>query len=203
MPITSLYNPQSEDMSTISICAFGNSLTAGFGLPEQASLPNQLLDRLLAKRYNIAIANYGISGDTTAGGLHRIQSALRSRPELVLLELGINDILMGLPPHRIKANLDLLIQSCLQVESRILLAGFTAVPGIPTSKAEEFNALYPDLAQTYGLTLFPDFLDRVAGDPNRNLPDGLHPNAQGIAFIVNRLAPILENLLETMRGEKK
>ncbi|MDZ7759735.1 MAG: arylesterase [Desulfovermiculus sp.] len=191
-------------MSTITLCAFGNSLTAGFGLPEAASMPRQLLQNLEADGYRVKIANHGLSGDTTAGGLTRIQTALRPRPDLVILELGINDILMGLPAHRIKRNLERLIQACLHARAQVLLAGFTAVPGIPQEEAEQFNALYPDLAQSYNLHLFPDFLEGVVGNPDLTLPDGLHPNVQGIASIVNRLTPLLERLLEIMRtGEKE
>lgn len=185
-------------MASIDICAFGNSLTAGFGLPEQASMPRQLLDRLQGEGYQVEIANHGLSGDTTAGGLTRIRQALAPGPDLVILELGINDILIGVPPYRIKANLDHLIQACLQARSGVLLAGFTAVPGIPRAEAEEFNSLYPDLAQTYELTLFGDFLDQVEGNPELTLPDGLHPNAQGIAHIVSRLTPVVKKLLDSM-----
>ncbi|WP_034621406.1 arylesterase [Desulfovermiculus halophilus] len=188
-------------MSAFDICAFGNSLTAGFGLPEQASLPRQLHARLEADGIATVIANHGISGDTTAGGLGRIQSALRPGPDLVILELGINDILMGIPPKRIRANLEQLIQACLQAKARVLLAGFTAVLDVPPAAGEEFNALYPELARTYDLTLFPDFLGRVAGDPELTLPDGLHPNARGIAWIVNRLAPVVRAVLEAMGGK--
>ena len=191
-------------MSTISLCAFGNSLTAGFGLPLASSMPRQLLHRLEADGYRVKIANHGLSGDTTAGGLTRIQAALGSRPDLVLLELGINDILMGVPVSRIKGNLERLIQACLQARARVLLAGFTAVPGVPQAEAERFNALYPDLARTYHLPLFPDFLDRIVGNPNLTLPDGLHPNVQGVASIVHRLAPAVEAVLESLHsGEEK
>lgn len=185
-------------MATIDICAFGDSLTAGFGLPEQANMPRQLLDRLQGAGYQVDIANHGLSGDTTSGGLTRIRQALAPGPDMVILELGINDILMGVPAYRIKANLDQLIQACLQARSRVLLAGFTAVQGIPRAEAEAFNNLYPDLAQTYALTLFPDFLDQVVGNPELTLPDGLHPNARGITHIVSRLAPVVEKLLDTV-----
>jgi acyl-CoA thioesterase-1 len=188
-------------MSAFNICAFGNSLTAGFGLPEEASLPRQLHARLEADGICAVIANHGLSGDTTAGGLGRILSALLPGPDLVLLELGINDILMGIPPKRIKANLEQLIQACLQTKAGVLLAGFTAVSDIPPADAEEFNTLYPELARTYDLTLFPDFLGRVAGNPELTLPDGLHPNPRGIAWIVNRLAPAVHSALEALGGE--
>ena len=161
-------------------------------------MPRQLLDRLQGAGYQVEIANHGLSGDTTAGGLTRIRQALAPGPDLVILELGINDILIGVPPYRIKANLDHLIQACLQARSGVLLAGFTAVPGIPRAEAEEFNSLYPDLAQTYELTLFGDFLDQVEGNPELTLPDGLHPNAQGIAHIVSRLTPVVKKLLDSM-----
>jgi acyl-CoA thioesterase-1 len=186
-------------MSTTAICAFGNSLTAGLGLPEQACLPRQLHSRMQADGFAPVIANHGLSGDTTAGGLDRIQAALRPRPELVILELGINDILMGISPSRIKANLKQLIQACMQAEARILLAGFTAIPGIPSPDAEQFNALYPELALTYDLPLFPDFLRHVVGNKDLTLTDGLHPNTKGIAFIVNRLAPIVEDIVKSLR----
>lgn len=182
----------------IDICAFGDSLTAGFGVPAEACLPRQLSDRLQTEGCRVRIANHGISGDTTSGGLRRIQAALHRPPDMVILELGINDILMGISPQRIKTNLEHLILACRQARATVLLAGFTAVPGIPEPEAEEFNSLYPDLAQAYSLTLFPDFLDQVAGNPDLTLPDGLHPNARGITFIVNRLAPVVKGLLGTI-----
>jgi len=188
-------------MST-TICAFGNSLTAGFGLPEQASLPRQLHARLEADGFAPVISNHGLSGDTSAGALHRIQAALRPGPDVVILELGINDILMGINPDRIKANLEQSLQACMHAGSRILLAGFTAVPGIPSPDAEKFNALYPELAQTYDVPLFPDFLGQVVGNQDLTLADGLHPNPKGIAFIANRLAPMVEEILEALEQSK-
>lgn len=182
----------------MNLCAFGNSLTAGFGLSAQDSLPRQLLRRLRDDGYRVEIQSHGLSGDTTSGGLNRIQAALRHQPDLVILELGINDFLMGFPAQKIKRNLDLLIQACLQAGAMVLLAGFKAPPGFSGPQADAFNALYPDLARAYNLTLFPDFLDQVVGYPELTLPDGLHPNAQGIAFIVNRLAPVVEKLLEAL-----
>lgn len=182
----------------IDICAFGNSLTAGFGVPAEASLPRQLSDQLQTYGCLVSISNHGISGDTTSGGLRRIQSALSHRPDMVILELGINDILMGISPQRIKANLEHLILACRQAGASVLLAGFTAVSGIPEPEAAEFNSLYPDLAQAYSLTLFPDFLGGVAGNPKFTLPDRLHPNAHGITFIVNRLVPVVKDLLGTI-----
>jgi acyl-CoA thioesterase-1 len=182
----------------IDICAFGNSLTAGFGVPAEACLPRQLSDQLHTEGFSVTISNHGISGDTTSGGLRRIQTALGHRPDMVILELGINDILMGISSQRIKANLEHMILACRQARATILLAGFTAVPGIPAPEADEFNSLYPDLAQAYDLSLFPDFLDHVVGNPDFTLPDGLHPNARGITFIVNRLAPVVIDLLKSI-----
>ena len=182
----------------MNLCAFGNSLTAGFGLSAQDSLPGQLLHRLETDGYGVKIQSHGLSGDTTSGGLNRIQAALRHQPDLVILELGINDFLMGVPAHEIKRNLERLIQACLQTGALVLLAGFQAPPGFSGFQADAFNALYPDLAQAYTLTLFPDFLHQVVDNPDLTLPDGLHPNAQGIAFIVNRLAPVVEKLLEAI-----
>lgn len=193
---------KSKEMPAVNLCAFGNSLTAGFGLSAQDSLPGQLLPRLRDDGYRVEIQSHGLSGDTTSGGLNRIQAALRHQPDLVILELGINDFLTGVPAHEIKRNLERLIQACLQVRALVLLAGFKAPPGFTGFQAGAFNALYPDLAQAYTLTLFPDFLHQVVDNPELTLPDGLHPNAQGIAFIVNRLAPVVEKLLEAMcRGE--
>ena len=182
-------------MSAPNICAFGDSLTAGFGLLQTESLPGQLQNRLQARGYRVRIHNHGISGETTGDGLLRIHQALRPRPDLVLLELGINDFLLGIPAGTIKTNLDQLIRACLLTGATVLLAGFTAVPGMDPEESRAFNALYPDLAQGHDLTLFPDFLGPLLGDPDLTLPDGLHPNAQGIANVVDRLEPVLIPLL--------
>ncbi len=182
----------------LTILAFGDSLTAGFGLPPGASFVDQLqcsLDRL---QRNIRIINAGLSGDTTVGGLSRIDRALEVKPDLVILELGANDAVLGSLPERSKANLDVLIRKSLEARARVLLAGVKPPMAFTPGYCEDFARLYAELAEHYDLKLVPDFLAGILHHPDRTLADGIHPNAQGVAHIVSAVLPVVLESLDDL-----
>jgi len=180
---------------TPQILALGDSLTAGFGLPSEASFPTRLEARLKADGLAAHVINAGVSGDTTAGGLARLDWALADKPNLVILELGANDALRGIDPATVRANLDAMITRIQASGAKVLLAGMQSPTNWGEDYEHDFERIYPELAQAHGVTLYPFFLDGVAMDAKLNQTDGLHPNDRGVAVIVDRMAPIVEQLL--------
>lgn len=177
------------------IVAFGDSLTAGFGLARDEAFPAQLERALRARGQEVKVVNAGVSGDTAAAGLARLDWAMPDDASAVIIELGANDALQGLDPERTKATLAKIIT---QVKARglpILLAGMEAPRNMGKEYVKAFGAMYQDLAARYDLLLYPFFLDGVALDDGLILDDGLHPNAQGVARIVQGILPKVEELL--------
>jgi len=186
----------------LRIAALGDSLTAGFGLRPDEAFPAALQRELAARGHAVEMINFGISGDTTAGGVSRVSAVIRAKPDGVILELGANDALRGFDPALAEANLDRII-SMLRAEGiPVMLTGMRAVMGMGRRYGEEFAAIYPRLAAKHGLRLYPFFLEGVAGDPALNLPDGLHPTAQGIREIVRRILPDVEAFLKDIAARK-
>jgi acyl-CoA thioesterase-1 len=177
------------------ILAFGDSLTAGFGLPPEQGFAAQLERRLRAEGIDARVSDAGRPGDTTTGGLARLDWSLADKPDLVILELGANDMLRGIDPSLVRANLDRMIDRIKASGARLLLAGMRASPNWGAAYEKEFNRLYPELARAHGVALYPFFLDGVAMKPELNQPDGVHPNARGVAVIVERIAPAIVALL--------
>ena len=177
------------------ILAFGDSLTAGFGLPPEASFPSRLEARLKAEGVGAHVVNAGVSGDTTAGGLARLDWALADKPDIVILELGANDALRGIDPKIVRANLDAMIGKIQASGAKLLLLGMRAPPNWGEGYQRDFDRLYPELAQAHRVTLYPFFLEGVAMDPKLNQPDGLHPNERGVAALVERIAPYVARLI--------
>ena len=177
------------------ILVFGDSLAAGFGLPAEASFPARLEARLAGDGIRARVVNAGVSGDTTAGGLKRLDWALAEKPDLVILELGANDALRGIDPETVRANLDAMIGKVTASGAKLLLAGMRAPPNWGDAYQQRFDALYPELAKAHRVALYPFFLDGVAMEPSLNQPDGLHPNARGVAALVDRIAPYVAKLL--------
>ena len=173
----------------LKILALGDSLTAGFGLPPGQGFAPQR-DRALKERgVEAQVIDAGVSGDTTAGGLARIDWALADAPDLVILELGANDMLRGIDPAENRANLDAMLAKLRAADARVLLAGMRAAPKLGADYGGAFERLYAELAAQYEVPLYPFFLDGVATDPKLNLPDGMHPNEAGVAEIVRRILP--------------
>jgi acyl-CoA thioesterase-1 len=178
------------------IVAFGDSLTAGLGVPQDQSYPAHLQRKLDAAGYAYRIVNAGVSGDTTAGGVRRVSWALNSKPTIVILELGANDGLRGLSLNETKANLERIIQQFQQASVTVVLAGMKLPPNYGQDYTNGFEALYQAIAKQYRLTLIPFFLDGVAVSSTLNQADGIHPTGEGYRLIVEKVFPTLEPLLE-------
>ncbi|TXH39188.1 MAG: arylesterase [Rhodospirillaceae bacterium] len=192
-----------ETQPKLRILAFGDSLTAGYGLSEAEGFTVQLAQALAKMGRPAEVINGGVSGDTTAGGLARIDWALADKPQIVLLELGANDMLRGLPPAAARANLEQIIAKAKAANTAILLIGMRAPANLGADYQRDFDAIYPDLAKAQDLPLYPFILDGVAGDPALNQADGIHPNAEGVAIIVKRLLPSLVKVMDTVQPADK
>ena len=178
------------------IVAFGDSLTAGYGVAPEEAYPALLAARLRGEGYRYQVVNAGVSGDTTAGGLRRVDWALRARPEIVLLELGANDALRGLDLGQVRANLDAIVTRFEAGGARVLLLGMRLPPNYGARYAGEFARIYDEIARQRKLALMPFFLDGVGAVPALNQPDGIHPTAEGYRIVVDRLWPHLQPLLK-------
>src|SRR5580700_1484736 len=180
---------------TPEILAFGDSLTAGFGLAPDASFPTRLEAKLRADGIEARVVNAGVSGDTTAGGLARLDWALTDKPDLVILELGANDALRGIDPATVRDNLDKMIGKVQATGAKVLLLGMLAPPNWGEEYKRAFDQIFPELAHLHHLPLYPFFLEGVAMNPELNQPDGLHPNEKGVAVLVDRIAPVVAGLI--------
>jgi acyl-CoA thioesterase-1 len=179
------------------ILALGDSLTAGYGLPAHLSFAAQLQALLRDRHPQANVYNAGVSGDTSAGGLARLPrllSRLPSRPDLAIVELGANDLLRGIAPERMQANLDAILTELGRCGVPVLLAGMLAPP-ILGGYARRYNAVFPAVAQAHGAALYPFFLDGVVGDPTLTLADGIHPNARAVGIVARRILPHVEAVL--------
>lgn len=171
------------------IVAFGDSLSAGYGLEDEDSFPVQLERALRAKGVDVRVINSGVSGDTTAGGRARLAWSLPPEADLVILELGANDGLRGIDPAETRANLDAMLRELAARDTGVLFTGMMAPPNLGREYGEAFNGLFPDLAETHDVVFYPFFLDGVAAEKDLNQPDGIHPNADGVARIVDGITP--------------
>ncbi len=169
------------------ILVFGDSLTAGYGLAAEEAFPARLEEALRAKGLDWRVVNGGVSGDTSAGGLARIDWALADRPEIVIVELGANDGLRGLPTEQLEANLDAILDRVREAGAAILFAGMRAPANFGADYAARFEAVYRALAARHEVAFYPFFLEGVAMVPELNQPDGIHPNAAGVVEIVKRI----------------
>jgi acyl-CoA thioesterase I len=174
---------------------FGDSLTAGYGLPAGQAFPARLEAWLHQRGMAARVVNAGVSGDTTAGGLARLDWALAERPDLVILALGANDALRGVEPSAVRKNLEKMIEKIEASGAKVLLLGMLAPPNWGDEYKSSFDRIFPELARTHHLPLYPFFLEGVAMKPELNQPDGLHPNANGVAVLVDRIAPVVAELL--------
>ncbi len=184
--------------SPFQIVGVGDSLMAGYKLPADKSFTSQLESALEAKNYNVSIVNAGVSGDTTTGGRERIDWSVPDGTGLVILELGANDMLRGISPKVTEENLDFMLARLQQRKIPVILAGMKSAPNLGKEKADQFNSIYQRLANKYHVTLYPFFMDGVAGQKDFQLEDGMHPNEQGVALIVEKMLPIIENKLNEL-----
>jgi acyl-CoA thioesterase-1 len=183
------------DANAAKLLALGDSLTAGLGLSPDQGFTTRLQAALQAGGYKVDVINAGISGDTTAGGLARLDWALADHPDFALVELGANDALRGIDPKETRANLDQILARLQAAHVKILLCGMIALRNWGPDYAHDFDGIFPSLAQKYGVPLYPFFLDGVALDPKLNQQDMLHPNAEGVDVIVKKLLPQVEALV--------
>jgi acyl-CoA thioesterase I len=181
---------------TLRLVALGDSLTAGFGLAPGKAFPDRLEAALRAKGFDVKVINAGVSGDTAADGLARYGWAVPPDANALLVELGANDMLRGQKPEATKAALAAILDKARAAHLPTLLAGMRAAPNLGPEYDRAFDAIYPSLAKAYDVPLYPFFLDGVAGDPNLNQADGLHPSAEGVEVIVQRILPSVEQLLK-------
>jgi acyl-CoA thioesterase-1 len=179
------------------LLVLGDSLTAGYGLPSAQAFPVRLEAALRAKGVAVTVINAGVSGDTTAGGLARLDWSLADKPTHVIVALGANDMLRGLDPAQARRNLDQIMTRLRAEKLPVLIAGMLASRTLGAAYQAEFDGMYPALAKQHGAALYPFFLDGVATDPALNQNDGLHPNARGVEVIVERILPSVMTLLET------
>lgn len=179
----------------VRIVGFGDSLMAGYQLAPGESFPEKLETALKARGHDVLIANAGVSGDTTSGGLSRLDWSVPDETDLVILELGANDMLRGIRPDVTENNLAAMIERLNGRGIGIVLAGMAAAPNLGAGYAEAFDPIYPRLAETYDLPFYPFFLDGVAAERGLLLDDGMHPNAEGVDRMVERFLPLMEDVL--------
>lgn len=179
------------------ILAFGDSLTAGFGLAETESYPYLLQEKLRAEGYDYEVLNAGVSGDTTLGGLERIDWALEQDDiEILILELGANDLMRGIPVKRIEANLDKMLMKAKAKNVKVLLCGMFAPPNVGADYQRDFMSIFPDLATKHNVAYLPFLLEGIAMKRELNQADGIHPNAAGTKIMTDNIFKEITPLLE-------
>ena len=179
------------------VTVLGDSITAGLGLPSSAALPVQLQAQLRKLGANAVVRGAGVSGDTTAGGLARVDFSVQKDTTVCIVALGGNDLLQGLDPKRTKANLDKIVARLRARKIAVVLAGLQPPPVIGKAYAREFQAVFPAVAKAHGAILYPNLLAGVAQVARLNQSDGFHPNAQGVIVIAQGLAPVVARALKT------
>ena len=185
----------------IKLVGFGDSLMAAYNLQASEGFPARLEAALRERGHNVTITDAGVSGDTTSGGLARLDWSIPDGTDAVILELGANDALRGLPPGKTRENLEAMIERLKERGIAVLLAGMLAPPNMGGDYETTFNSIYPDLAARYEVTLYPFFLDGVTGNPDLVLSDGMHPNPNGINKMVENILPVTEQFLSEIEAE--
>lgn len=188
-----------QEAEPVRIVTFGDSLTAGYQLPSGQGFSDQLGALLKEQGLHVEVNNAGVSGDTTSSGLARLDWSIPDGTDLVILELGANDALQGLPVDQAKANLEAMLKRLKERKIAVLLAGMKAPPNMGEAYVARFDAIYPALAEQYDVPLYPFFLDGVAAQSELNLADGIHPNEKGIAVIVKKIAPFVADIVKIIQ----
>jgi len=184
---------------TIRLVVLGDSLTAGLGLPPGKAFPDRLQAALRARGWDVDVLNAGVSGDTAADGLARYDWAVPANADALIVELGANDMLRGLEPVATKKALSAILDKAHAARLPTLIAGMRAAPNLGAEYDRAFDVIYPALAKDHDVALYPFFLDGVAGDPKLNQADGMHPTAAGVDVIVERIAPLVEEILKQVK----
>jgi acyl-CoA thioesterase-1 len=188
-PLTALADP-------VKILAFGDSLTAGKGLPNGDAFPEKLEKKLQDKGYHVDVINAGLSGETTSGGLNRLEWVLQNEPDIVMLGLGANDAMRFIDPDLVEQNLTGMLEILQRRNLDVILFGMYAPRNSGPVYTKRFDALYPRLAKQFNVTYYPFLLEGVAMDPDLNQQDRIHPNEKGTGIIADNLLPLVENLLK-------
>ena len=198
-PANPVAGSASEDDGPVRIVFLGDSLTAGFGLEQEQAFPARVAERLEAAGHEVSVINAGTSGDTTAGGADRIDWLLGQSPDIVVLALGGNDGLRGLDLEMTERNLRRIVERSLEAEAQVLMAGMMMPPNYGPDYTERFRALFPRVAGDLEVPLIPFLLEGVGGVPELNLPDGIHPTAEGHRKLADNVMPYLEPLVRDLR----
>ncbi|WP_296745861.1 arylesterase [Mesorhizobium sp.] len=185
---------------TFRIVGLGDSLMAGFSLGPGEGFTDKLQAALKAKGHDVTVANAGVSGDTSSGGLSRLDWSVPDGTRLVILELGANDMLRGISPDITEKNLDAMLAKLKARNIPVLLAGMRAAPNLGADYQKAFDAIYPKLAAQYGVPLYPFFLDGVAGHTDLQIEDGMHPNPRGVDVMVEGILPTVEKAIVANGG---
>jgi acyl-CoA thioesterase-1 len=193
--VSLLIVPEAAMARTVKLVALGDSLTAGYGLASGEGFAPVLQKALQAKGHDVTVANAGVSGDTAAAGAARVDWSVPDGTDGVILELGANDALRGLDPATTRASLEKILDRLKARKIPVLIAGMYAPRNLGAAYYERFDALFPALAKKYDHPLYPFFLDGVVGQVRLNLPDGMHPTAEGVRIIVDKITPAVEDFL--------
>ncbi len=181
-----------------TVVVLGDSLVAGFGLEPGEAFPEQLSALLKARGIELRLVNAGVSGDTTAGGLARLDWSVQNGTDAVIVELGANDALRGISPARTMKNLETIILKLEERNIKVLLVGMKSPPNMGQKYVDSFDAIYPKLAEKHDLLFYPFFLEGVAANPDLNQNDGIHPTAEGILLIADQFLPIAIKLIRSL-----
>lgn len=195
LTFVALFGPGAVWAGPVHIVAFGDSLSAGYQLPQANAFPVRLQAALKAKGLDVEVSNAGVSGDTASDGAERVDWSVPEGTNLVILELGANDMLRGLPPEVTRAALSQILTQLQTRKIKVLLCGMKAAPNLGEEFRAAFEAIYPDLAKQFNVPLYPFFLQGMAREPALTLPDGMHPNAAGVDVIVAQILPTVEATL--------
>jgi acyl-CoA thioesterase-1 len=198
--IAATAGPRAQAATPVKIVALGDSLTAGYGLPDQDGFVPRLQAALAGKGIAAEIENAGVSGDTASDGLARLDWSVPQGTGAVIVELGANDMLRGIKPEVTREALDAILKRLTQRHIAVLLCGMRAAPNLGAEYGQAFERIYPELAAKYGVLLYPFFLDGVAADLKLTQRDGMHPNAAGVDVIVTRILPAVEELVARARA---
>lgn len=197
--LLSIALPSTTHAQALRIAMLGDSITAGYGLPPREALPVKLEIALKAAGRDIAVVNHGVSGDTTAGGLARVDWMMGDKPRLVLVALGGNDALRGTDPAETERNLDAIITKLKAEGAAVMLFGMAAPRNYGPEYTKAFDGLYPRLAEKHRIPLYPFLLDGVAMERELNQADGIHPNIRGVETLVSRIAPAVLKALDALK----
>jgi acyl-CoA thioesterase-1 len=193
--------PAGNEARPVKMVVLGDSLSAGFGLGAADAFPAKLQKALKAKGINVDMSNAGVSGDTASGGRDRLEWSVPDGTQAVIVELGANDALRGTDPAVTRAALSDILTRLKARDIPVMLCGMLAPPNYGRDYAERFNTIYPDLAKSFGVPLYPFFLDGVAADAKLNQADGIHPTPQGVDIIVKNMMPMVEAFLGSLTGQ--